>query len=264
MDLIGSLDAYDKIAQIEVAADDEHCQLVLRHLVALTDHDLDKLTVFAKASGFWLKLQPEGPNSVINLYPQEQTLRFKPLADEEISIRFKATDFTQVNASINQQMVRQALDLLELDAADRVLDLFCGLGNFTLPLARRVQQVTGVEGDEAMVQRARENAQEHGIDNSEYFAADLTKIDGSERWMKQRYDKILLDPPRSGALEIVQKIKPLKARVIVYVSCQPSSLVRDAKELIDAGYVMTHFGLMDMFPQTAHVESMAVFRRRGK
>ena len=264
MALIGALDAFDKIAQIEVAADDEHCQLVLRHLEPLSQHDLDKLTDFAKDSGFWLQLQPQGPDSVHNLYPEQQALSFRPLADDDLSIHFKATDFTQVNASINQQMVRQALDLLELQPADRVLDLFCGLGNFTLPLAQRVASVTGVEGDAAMVQRARENAAEHAIENTQYFAADLSKIDGNERWLKQRYDKILLDPPRTGALDIVQHLKPLKASIIVYVSCQPSSLVRDAKVLLDAGYQMTHFGLMDMFPQTAHVESMAVFRRRGK
>ncbi len=264
MELVGSLETYDKIAQIEVAADDQHCQLVFRHLVPLPDADIAALTDFAKDTGFWLQLQPGAADTVHNLYPQEQVLRFKPLADEDIAIRFKATDFTQVNASINQQMVKQALDFLELESEDRVLDLFCGLGNFTLPMARRVQQVTGVEGDEAMVQRARENALEHGIENTEYFAADLSKIDGREGWMKQSYDKILLDPPRSGALEIVQKIKPLKASIIVYVSCQPSSLVRDARELIAAGYRMTHFGLMDMFPQTAHVESMAVFRRGRK
>jgi len=264
MELIGGLDAYDKIAQIEVAADDEHCQLVLRHLVALSDHDLDQLRAFAINSGLWLQLQPEGPDSVVNLYPQQQALYFKPLADDALSIHFKATDFTQVNASVNQQMVKQALDLLELEADDRVLDLFCGLGNFTLPLARRVQQVTGVEGDAAMVARARENARQLGIDNSEYFAADLSKVDASAAWLKTGYDKILLDPPRTGAMEILQHIKSLKATIIVYVSCQPSSLVRDAKVLCDAGYQMTHLGLMDMFPQTAHVESMAVFRRKGK
>ncbi len=264
MDLIAGLQAYDKIAQIEVAADDSHCQLVLRHLEALSPSDLERLTEFAKSSGLWLQLQPQGPDSVVNLYPQQQALYFRPLADEALSIHFKATDFTQVNASINQQMVRQALDWLALTPQDKVLDLFCGLGNFTLPLARRVQQVTGVEGDAAMVQRARENARQHGIDNSDYFAADLTKIDGAEGWMKQRYDKLLLDPPRSGALEIVQQIKSLKASTIVYVSCQPSSLVRDARILCDAGYTLTRFGLMDMFPQTAHVESMALFQRTGK
>jgi 23S rRNA (uracil1939-C5)-methyltransferase len=130
-------------------------------------------------------------------------------------------------------------------------------------MAQLAQQVSGVEGDEAMVLRARENAIEHGIHNTDYFMADLTRIDPGAPWMQQQYDKILLDPPRSGAFEMVEHLKPLRASTIVYVSCQPSSLVRDARVLCDAGYSLTHFGLMDMFPQTAHVESMAVFRLKG-
>ncbi|MBT3204788.1 MAG: 23S rRNA (uracil(1939)-C(5))-methyltransferase RlmD [Gammaproteobacteria bacterium] len=261
MDLISGLDARQSIAQIEVAADDENCMLVFRHLEALSESDLDKLTQFAKQTGFWLQLQPGGADTVHALYPEQQILRFKPLADSEIAIRFKATDFTQVNAGINQQMVKQALDFLDIQSDDKILDLFCGLGNFTLPMAEKAAQVTGIEGDEIMVNRAKENALEQGITNTEYFASDLTDIDKTSSWMKQHYDKILLDPPRSGALEIVEQVKPMKASTIVYVSCQPSSLVRDSKVLCDAGYKMTHFGLMDMFPQTAHVESMAVFRK---
>ncbi len=261
MDLISGMDARQTIAQIEVAADDDNCILVFRHLEALSEPDSEKLLQFAKDTGFWIQLQPQGPESIIPLYPEQQTLRFKPLADSDISIRFNASDFTQVNSSINQQMVRQALNYLEIQAEDKILDLFCGLGNFTLPMAQQAFQVTGIEGDEVMVNRAKENALEQGITNTEYFFSDLTTIDKSVNWMKSRYDKILLDPPRSGALEIVESLKPMKASIIVYVSCQPSSLVRDAKVLCDAGYKLTHFGLMDMFPQTAHVESMAVFRK---
>ena len=261
MDLISGLEARQTIAQIEVAADDDNCILVFRHLAELSDSDREKLIQFAKDSGFWIQLQPQGPDSIQPLFPEQQTLSFRPLADSDIAIRFNATDFTQVNADINQQMVKQALGFLNLQAEDKVLDLFCGLGNFTLPMARQASQVTGVEGDEIMVGRAKENALENGITNTEYFASDLTKIDPSNGWMKQRYDKILLDPPRSGAIEIVEQLKRMKASTIVYVSCQPSSLVRDAKVLCDAGYKMTHYGLMDMFPQTAHVESMAVFSK---
>lgn len=259
MALVTELDAKETIPQIEVAADDENCLLVFRHLQELSAADRERLSAFGQQHNFWIQLQPQGPDSVQLLYPEQQVLRFKPLLDGDIAIRFNAADFTQVNADINHQMIRQALDFLQLKAGDRVLDLFCGLGNFTLPMARLTQQVIGVEGDEAMVARARENALEHGIHNSEYFAADLTQIDRSAPWMKQHYDKILLDPPRSGAFEIVQHLKSLKPSIIVYVSCQPSSLVRDARVLCDAGYRLTHFGLMDMFPQTAHVESMAVF-----
>ncbi|MDJ0834093.1 MAG: 23S rRNA (uracil(1939)-C(5))-methyltransferase RlmD [Gammaproteobacteria bacterium] len=261
MQLIGGLQARETIAQIEVAADDDHCMLVLRHLQPLSAADRQQLLAFAEASGFWLQLQPHGPDSVQPLYPAEQVLRFRPLADSDIAIRFHATDFTQVNAGINQQMVRQALDHLDLQPQDKVLDLFCGLGNFTLPMARLAAQVTGIEGDPAMVQRARDNALEFGLDNTEYFSADLTRLDPAAAWMRQKYDKILLDPPRSGALDIVEHIRAFDASTIVYVSCQPSSLVRDAAVLCSAGYRLSHLGLMDMFPQTAHVESMAVFQR---
>ena len=261
MALIGAMDARETIAQIEVASDDEHCMLVFRHLKDLSETDLERLTQFAKDSGFWVSLQPQGPDSIHPLYPELQELRFKPLPDKDISIRFKANDFTQVNAAVNQAMVQQALSFLDLQADDKVLDLFCGLGNFTLPMALQAKQVTGVEGDEAMVQRARDNALEHDITNTEYFAEDLTQVEYKPRWMKQRYDKILLDPPRSGALEIVQKLKPMGASTIVYVSCQPTSLVRDALILCKQGYHLTHLGLMDMFPHTAHVESMAVFKK---
>jgi 23S rRNA (uracil1939-C5)-methyltransferase len=261
MQLINELDARDTIPQIEVAADDENCMLVLRHLKPLSESDIEKIRQFAQQSGFWIQLQPGAADSIHALYPEQQTLRFKPLKDNDISIRFQPGDFTQVNSDINQQMVRQALDLLELRSEDAVLDLFCGLGNFTLPMAQQVRQVTGVEGDEAMVMRAKQNSLEHGLVNTEFYASDLTKIDASTGWMKQKFDKILLDPPRSGAYEIVQHLPAMQAETIVYVSCQPSSLVRDARVLCDAGYRLTHLGLMDMFPQTAHVESMAVFRK---
>lgn len=262
MSLIEGLQARETIAQIEVAADDDHTMLVFRHLEPLSDSDIAALETFARQTGFWVQLQPAGPGSMHPLYPPQQELHFKPIADSDIAIRFKANDFTQVNAAINQQMVNQALHYLDLQPSDKVLDLFSGLGNFTLPMARLAQQVTGIEGDEVMVKRAKENALEHGIDNTQYYAADLTKIDPAWSWLKPAYDKILLDPPRSGALEIIQQLKQSEAAVLVYISCQPASLVRDAEELCAAGYQLTHLGLMDMFPQTAHVETMAVFKRQ--
>jgi 23S rRNA (uracil1939-C5)-methyltransferase len=153
------------------------------------------------------------------------------------------------------------LHFLDLKKTDRVLDLFCGLGNFTLPIAGRCSKVTGIEGDEPMVERAKQNATAHAIDNSEYFVADLSHPDPDVVWMRQQYDKILLDPPRLGALEITKSIACFGAKSIVYISCQPSSLVRDSRAICDNGYRLTHLGIMDMFPQTAHVESMAVFER---
>ncbi len=263
-DLIESLEARESIPQIEVACDDDHVALVFRNLRDLSSEDTEKLIDFAKLNSFWIQLQPGGPDSITNLYPDKQSLYFSPLENDDIKIRFRVVDFTQVNAGINQQMVKQVLDFLDLNKQDRVLDLFCGLGNFSLPIARLCATLTAVEGDQAMVTRAKENALEHNIDNGDYFVADLTRPVPGTGWMKQQYDKILLDPPRSGALEIVQIISRFRAGIIVYVSCQPASLVRDSKIICDSGYRLTHFGVMDMFPQTAHVESMAVFEQARK
>jgi 23S rRNA (uracil1939-C5)-methyltransferase len=257
--LIDGLDAKETIPQIEVAADGEHIVLVFRHLDDLTEHDRAALTLFAKNTGFWLQLQSAGPDSIVNLYPEHQTLSFAPLKDDNIKIGFSPVDFIQVNTEINQQMVAQALRHLDLKATDRVLDLFCGLGNFTLPMARRCAHVTGVEGDEAMVGRARQSAIDNQIENTEYFATDLTQPEADASWMRAKFDKILIDPPRSGAMEIAEIINRFKAKKIVYVSCQPSSLVRDSKIICSHGYKLEQLGIMDMFPQTAHVESMAVF-----
>jgi 23S rRNA (uracil1939-C5)-methyltransferase len=259
--LIDGLDAKETIPQIEVAADGENIVLVFRHLEDLTEHDRKALTLFAKNTGFWLQLQSAGPDSVVNLYPEHQVLSFAPLKDDNIKIGFSPVDFIQVNTEINQQMVAQALHHIDLTPTDRVLDLFCGLGNFTLPMARRCSQVTGVEGDEAMVGRARQSAVDNQIENTEYFATDLTKPDSDTSWMRAKFDKILIDPPRSGAMEIAGIVNRFKAKKIVYVSCQPSSLVRDSKIICSHGYKLEHLGIMDMFPQTAHVESMAVFTR---
>ncbi len=260
-DLIGGLDARARIPQIEVAADREHVQLVFRHLDPLSAADLERLADFGRAQDFFIQLQPGGPDSLRNLYPDEQTLYLEPLADGSIRIPFGALDFVQVNRAINQQMVAQALGMLELEPGDRVLDLFCGLGNFTLPLARGCASVCGVEGDAAMVVRARAAARANGIDNAAYHCADLSRPDPASPWMRETWDKLLLDPPRSGAREIAADIGRFDARRIVYVSCQPSSLVRDAVIIRDQGYRLTHLGIMDMFPSTAHVESMAVFAR---
>ena len=261
-ELIAGLEARESIPQIEVASDDCHTQLVFRHLQALSDSDLEKLVNFAQQSGLWIQLQPGGPDTISNLYPQNQALYFQPEKDSDIRINFTAIDFVQVNNEINQKMVAQALEFLNLQPEDNVLDLFCGLGNFTLPMARRCTSVVGVEGDATMVNRAKNNALDHEIGNTEYFIADLTQIDKNLPWMKQTYDKILLDPPRSGAMEIAEIVNRFKARTIVYISCQPSSLVRDSRIICNNGYQMAKLGVMDMFPQTAHVESMAVFQRR--
>jgi 23S rRNA (uracil1939-C5)-methyltransferase len=260
--LIGQLEARAQIPQIEVAADDNQVLLVFRHLQPLCEQDRKLLIEFAKAHDFLIQLQPGGPATVHNLYPQQQSLVFDPLGDGSLKIGFGALDFVQVNTGINQQMVAQALEFLDLQPQDRVLDLFCGLGNFTLPMARKCAQVTAIEVDTAMVERARGSAVANDIHNTEYHAVDLTSPETGYAWMQQEYDKILLDPPRSGAQEMAELIGKFNANCIVYVSCQPSSLVRDAAIICDQGYRMTHLGIMDMFPQTAHVESMAVFQQK--
>jgi 23S rRNA (uracil1939-C5)-methyltransferase len=261
-ELIGMLDARARIPQIEVAADDARVQLVLRHLDPLSEQDLELLRQFAEETGFYLQLQPGGPQSVLDLYPEAQSMAFDPLGDGRIRIGFQATDFVQVNQAINRQMVARALEMLDPGPADSVLDLFCGLGNFTLPLALGAARVTGVEGDPDMVARARDAARANGITNTEYYAADLEQADPQYPWMRRRYALILLDPPRSGARKMAQIIGGFGARRIVYLSCQPSSLVRDAAIICAQGYRLAHLGVVDMFPQTAHVESMAVFEQR--
>lgn len=261
--LVGSLDARETIPQIEVAVGDNATALVVRHMQDLSNADTEKLLVFAREFGYQLYLQPKGPETVHCLYPENPKLYYThPPFNTRVD--FTPLDFFQVNQAINRQMVARAVELLDPQPEDTVLDLFCGLGNFTLPLARYAKQVIGVEGDSAMVQRARAAAQANGIHNTDYYACNLMGEDlGHEPWLtKQRYDKILLDPPRAGAKEIIPHIGKLKAARIVYVSCDPATLARDAGMLVhEHGYTLVGAGVMDMFPHTAHVESIAVFER---
>jgi 23S rRNA (uracil1939-C5)-methyltransferase len=263
-ELIGQLEARAQIPQIEVAADADQVQLVFRNLQPLSENDRALLLEFGKTHRFHIMLQPGGPDSVETLSPDPPQLYLQPTGGEDVRIAFNALDFVQVNSDINRQMVAQALELLDLQAGDRVLDLFCGLGNFTLPMAQRCGQVTGVEVDQPMLTRARASALANDIDNTDYYCADLSQPDPAVDWMRRRYDCILLDPPRSGALEMSQLIGGFRASRILYVSCQPSSLVRDAAIICAQGYRMSKLGIMDMFPQTAHVEAMAVFESRSR
>jgi len=178
----------------------------------------------------------------------------------DLRMQFLPTDFVQVNASVNQQMIQQALDLLAPQAGERVLDLFCGLGNFTLPLARSGARVTGVEGDAGLVERARLNAEANGLE-ADFYVANLFDQDLEAPWMRDHWDALLLDPPRSGAEQIVRQIHRLNPQRIVYVSCDPSTLARDAGILKEQGYRLVEAGILDMFPHTTHVESMARFVR---
>jgi len=185
------------------------------------------------------------------------------IKDHNIEMTFLPNDFTQVNFEINQKMINLAIDLLELDADDEVIDLFCGLGNFTLPISRYVKRVVGIEGDKGLVERAKSNAIMNAITNTSFYKADLfDDVSGSEWFRGQKYNKALIDPARTGAIEIVELLPKLGVEHLVYVSCNPATLARDTARLIELGFNLMSAGVMDMFPQTAHVESIAVFKRK--
>jgi 23S rRNA (uracil1939-C5)-methyltransferase len=259
--LILGLDARQSIPQIEVACGDTTCVLVFRHLDPLGQGDLDRLTEFSRTSGLAVLLQPAGPTSVHCLEPAQVELTYG-LPEFGLELAFGPLDFIQVNADINHGMIVRALELMDPGKGDRVLDLFCGLGNFTLPIATRAADVTGVEGDASLVRRARDNAARNGLDNARFFAADLAQDPGSAPWLQGGYDQVLVDPPRSGAEFILPHIAASGARRVVYVSCHPASLARDAGILVHQfGFRLMGAGVMDMFPHTGHVESIALFER---
>lgn len=260
--LIGGLACHRTLPQIEVAQGDDVTALVFRHLEPLSDADKNALRDFCQARNLHLYLQPSGNDSVHKVWPDEGEERLSyRLDDFGLELKFHPMDFTQVNPYINRDMVAMAVGFLELQPSDKVLDLFCGLGNFTLPIATKAAQVVGVEGGEAMVLRGRENARHNQLDNVEFYAADLTQPFEGQDWAKAAggFNKILIDPPRSGAIEIVAKMTVFKPERIVYVSCNPATLARDAGELANQGYRLLKTGVMDMFPHTNHVESIAVF-----
>jgi len=266
--LIRGLSIYTKIPQIEVAIGDEQGTLIIRHLEPLSAKDKEQLIAFAIKSDLQMFLQPAGPDSIERLYPASNQacspLNYY-LPEFNIKHEFRATDFTQVNMVINRKMVDLALDLLQPQKTDQVLDLFCGLGNFTLPLARMAAKVVGVEGSDDLVAQAKKNAQYNNIENVEFYSADLFKDNNQQAWAKQKYHRILLDPARSGAKEIVEYLPKFGAHTVVYVSCNPATLARDAEILVHQhGYTMEKAGVMDMFPHTAHVESIALFTNKSK
>ncbi len=265
--LVGVMDQRDRLPQIELAAGDAVTALVLRHLEPLTAADLERLRAFAAEHGVQWWLQPKGPDTVHLLDQGGPTLAYR-LPEFGITMPFKPTDFTQVNPHINRVLVERAVRLLAPQAGERLIDWFCGLGNFTLPLATRAGQVLGIEGSEVLVARARANAVGNGLaartafearDLFELSAGDLQRLGAADRW--------LVDPPREGAFALAKALADLQGtagwqppRRIVYVSCNPSTLARDAGLLVhQAGYRCTLAGVVNMFPHTAHVESMAVF-----
>ena len=259
--LVDGMDARREIPQIEFIAGDGATALVFRHLQPLSEADRGRLQAFAAEHDLAIFLQPGGLDSVHPLAAEAPGLSFR-LPPWDVELQFRPLDFIQVNAKLNESMIARALALLDVQPGERVLDLFCGLGNFTLPLARASGDgaVVGVEGDAGLVQRARDNASRNGLGNVQFFAADLSKDLAGQPWMKQGFDKLLLDPARSGAIEVLKQLPLKDLKRIVYVSCHPGSLARDAGWLVnDAGWTLREAGVMDMFPHTAHVESIAVF-----
>jgi 23S rRNA (uracil1939-C5)-methyltransferase len=257
--LVDGMDARRDIPQIEFIAGDATVALVFRHLQPLGERDRAALVAFAQAHGFAIFLQPGGIDSVHALWPEHPPLTFA-LPEWNVELAFRPLDFIQVNAGLNAKMIARALALLEVQAEDRVLDLFCGLGNFTLPLARIAREVVGVEGEAGLVARARENAVRNALDNVQFHAADLAQDLSGHAWMRAGFDRLLLDPPRSGADGVLKQLSLKGLKRIVYVSCHPGSLARDAGYLVnDRGWKLVSAGVMDMFPHTAHVESIAVF-----
>ncbi len=260
--MIESLSIRDQVPQIEVAVGDERAALVFRVLGPPAQDDLEILRSFGRRFGFDLYLQPKGPDSVFALWPENPPLLGYALPENGVEFRFQPTDFTQVNVAINRKMVNRVLEALDPQAGDEILDLFCGIGNFTLPLARKAAQVIGVEGGAEAVARARQNALDNGLDNVAFHVADLTQTQDSSPWANRKYDKVLLDPSRAGAMEILAYAGKWSASRIVYVSCNPSTLARDAGILVNGqGYRLVKAGVMDMFPNTTHVESIALFER---
>lgn len=264
-ELLHGMDAYARIPQVEVACGDDTAAMVFRNMEDLSGGDREKLIAFGQAHDLHIYLQPKGPNTVHRIWPEsagrdDERLSYR-LDAFDLTMEFHPMDFTQVNADINKDMVNRAVEWLDVQPGERVLDLFCGLGNFTLPLARKGGQVVGVEGDDAMVVRGSENAKLNGLENVSFHGADLHGDFTGQSWAKEGFDKILIDPPRSGAEDICKYLTAFGARSIVYVSCNPATLARDAGVMARNGYRLVRAGVMDMFPHTTHVESIALFER---
>ncbi len=262
-ELIGGLSISAKLPQIELAVAENAMSMVFRVLDPPSTEDRAALAAFGERHDIRIYLQPGGLDSIELMYPETiaEPLWYT-LPEFDIRIDFEPVDFVQVNGDINRRMVHFAIEQLAPAEGDRVLDLFCGIGNFSLPLARRADAVLGIEFEESLVARARDNAEKNGLDNLQFRAVDLSKIDGSEAWLKEGWNKLLLDPARSGAADVVSRIEVIDPERIVYVSCHPGTLARDAGILVnEKGYSIDSAGIIDMFPHTAHVESIAVFTK---
>jgi 23S rRNA (uracil1939-C5)-methyltransferase len=265
--LVESLTIFEHMPQIELAVGEGVTALVLRIMAPLTVEDECKLKSFADAYHIQWWLQPKGPDTIYPFYPTDVQLHYV-LPEFGVRMPFKPTDFTQVNHHINRVLVAKALRLLDVQPGDRVADLFCGLGNFTLPLATLASAVVGIEGSTTLTERAMENAHANGLSTKTAFhSRNLFEATSEDLISLGKFDRMLIDPPREGAIAVCQAIvdlgesyQAMKPKRIVYVSCNPSTLARDADYLVhQGGYVLSQAGVVNMFPHTAHVESMAVF-----
>ena len=256
--LVGRLSIRERVPQIEVAVGDEAVVLVFRHLQPLSGDDQALLRRFADAARVQVWLQPRGPESAAPFHPESPPALYYALPEFGVRISFRPTDFTQVNHPVNRLLVSRAVRLLDPQPGERIADLFCGLGNFSLPLAARGAQVIGLEGSPALVERARANALANGL-TAQFEAANLFEPNLAP-W--GAFDKLLLDPPREGAIELAKSLPQAWPRRIVYVSCDASTLARDAGVLVNTkGFRLAAAGVVNMFPHTAHVESIALFER---
>ena len=257
---IAQLSIKEHVPQIEVAIAEQGSILILRHLKPLSTNDELILDEYAKKLSITWYLQSGGLETIKPLKHSIQLTYALP--NHSIEMSFLPNDFTQVNFELNKKMIDLALDLLQLNENDNVIDLFCGLGNFTLPISRYVNSVVGIEGDRGLVERAKANAEANEISNASFYKADLFQdVSGFEWFRGKNYNKALIDPARTGAIEIVELIPKLKVERLVYVSCNPATLARDTAKLVELGFTLESAGVMDMFPQTAHVESIALFVR---
>jgi 23S rRNA (uracil1939-C5)-methyltransferase len=257
-DLVGKLSIRERMPQIEVAVGDEAVVLVFRNLLPPTEADLALLRAFADARSVQVWLQPRGPDSAAPFYPASVPELFYRLPEFGLRIVFRPTDFTQVNYAVNGLLVSRAMRLLDPQPGERIGDLFCGIGNFTLPIASRGAQVIGIEGSRALVERARQNALANGLtaqfEVGNLFEPNLAPFGA--------FDKLLIDPPREGAMELVKALPEAWPRRVVYVSCDAATLARDAGVLVNTkGFRLAAAGVINMFPHTAHVESIALFER---
>lgn len=252
-ELLSGFSNQENIGHVELVKGDNTKVIVLRHLKALKESEQKLLEQFAAENQASLYLMPESDQ--LNRVVGESA----HYLEAGVTIPFEPNNFIQVNQNVNQAMVEQAMSWLELSEQDRVLDLFCGLGNFSLPMAKQVASVVGVEGVDVMVEKAANNAQVNGINNTAFYQANLEQDVSGQPWAAEKFDKILLDPARAGASGIVEQISVLGASRVVYVSCNPATLARDSQSLLNQGYKLQKLGMLDMFPHTSHLESMALF-----